>query len=142
YPHAQYVVGRTRAIAIAAMALLATLGAMQARMGVIDEGIVVAAGDRVGGGASCAVTAVRAAERNEFFATETGGATAALAGDDFNGGFVNEFHDVVCGPGRRSSRVKRALSCVAAERPPLLAGVAISILKQSGIQVEQGLTRE
>src|SRR5690606_2513957 len=103
-------VGRACAVAVGAVAFFAVLGAVQAGVAVVDQRVDVAIGDGMDGAAATAVAAVRAAEGDEFFATETGGAIAALAGDDFDGGFVNEFHGVSFVPSRLERRVEKDLS--------------------------------
>ncbi len=74
--------------------MFAVLRAVQARIAVVDQRIDVAIGDGVDGAATAAVAAVGAAERNEFFAAKARNAIATLAGNDFDGCFVDEFHDL------------------------------------------------
>ena len=68
-----------------AAALLASLSACQKH-----EAPVAAPG--ADAAATTTVAAIRAAARNEFLAPERGHAVAAVAGDDINEGFINEFH--------------------------------------------------
>ena len=83
------VVGRRAELA--AVALLAVLGALAARVAVVDQGVDV----RSATARRCpaaAVAAVRAAERDELLAPEAHAAVAAVAGGDVDGGFVDELH--------------------------------------------------
>ncbi|MNS84961.1 hypothetical protein D3C72_1188070 [compost metagenome] len=92
--HAQGDVRSGRAVLVGAAAVLAALGAVQARVAEVDQRIDVAIGHRIDGAAASAVAAVRAALGDEFFAAKARHAIAAFAGDHFNGGFVYEFHGV------------------------------------------------
>jgi hypothetical protein len=92
--HAQRDVRSGRAVLVRAAAVFAVLGAVQARIAVVDQRVDVAVCHGVDGAAASAVAAVRAASGNEFFAAKARHAIAAFAGDDFDGGFVYEFHDV------------------------------------------------
>ena len=65
---------------------------MQPGVAEIDQGVDVAVRDGQDGATPAAVAAIGAAHGNEFFPAETGDAVAALAGNDFDGGFVYEFH--------------------------------------------------
>src|SRR5690606_15367486 len=68
--------------------------AMQPGIAVINQRINIAVGDHVDACAAPAVATIRAAARNILFAAKTGSAIAALAGNDFNDGFVYKFHGV------------------------------------------------
>ena len=92
--HAQRDVGSSGAILVRAAAVFAVLGAMQARVAEVDQRVDVAVGNRIDRAAAAAVAAIRAALGDEFFAAKARHAIAAFAGDDFDGGFVYEFHDV------------------------------------------------
>ena len=92
--HAQRDVGGGGAVLVRAAAVFAVLGAVQARVTEVDQRVDVAIGHGKDAAAASAVAAVRAALGNEFFAAKARHAIAAFAGDDFDGGFVYEFHDV------------------------------------------------
>src|SRR5690606_4182475 len=91
--HAQDDVGGAGAVLIRAPAVFAIAGAMQPRVAVVDQGIDVAVGHGLDAAAPAAVAAVGPALGNEFFAAKARHAIAALASNDFDGGFVYEFHD-------------------------------------------------
>ncbi len=76
-------------------------GAEDARIAVVDQGIEVAVGDSDHAAAVSAVAAAGAAARDVFFAPERGRAVSALAGDDFDTGFVKEFHGGIPGSGEK-----------------------------------------
>jgi hypothetical protein len=90
--HAQLDVVAALAVAVGAAAVLAAFGEEGALEAEVDQGVEVAVGDGVNVAALAAVAAVRAAHRDVFFAAEGGGAVTAVAGDDFNTGFVEKFH--------------------------------------------------
>ncbi|KCV19716.1 integrase core domain protein [Bordetella pertussis B200] len=125
--HAQGDVGGRCPVLVRAAAVLAVLGAMQAGVAEVDQGVDIAVGHGIDAAAAPAVAAVRAALGDEFFAPKAGHAIAALAGDDFNGGFVYEFHDLwwlfgVCPPGGRMLRrggaaVRFRLFCLKTKSP-------------------------
>jgi hypothetical protein len=91
--HAQFHVLAAAAVAVRAHAVLAALGAEDARVAEIDERVEVAVGDGVDAAAAAAVAARRAALRHVFLAPEGGRAIAAVAGNDLDLGFVEEFHE-------------------------------------------------
>ena len=80
---------------VLARTAFAVLGADVLVKAVVDQRVDVAIGYGINTAAAAAVAAVRAAFRDEFFAAKARGAIAALAGDDFDGCFVYEFHDYV-----------------------------------------------
>src|SRR5690554_3943253 len=90
--HSQGDVGRSGAVLVGAAAVFAIFAPMQTGVAEVDQCIDVAVGYSVNAAAASAVAAVRAALRYEFFAAKAGRAIAALAGNDFDGGFVDEFH--------------------------------------------------
>ena len=61
-------------------------------MAEIDQRVEVLVGDQPDAAAVAAIATVRAAERNEFLATEAHAAVAAVAGLYVDLGFVDEFH--------------------------------------------------
>ena len=64
-------------------------------MAEIDQGVEVLVGHQPDAAAVAAVAAVRAAERDELLAAEADAAVAAVAGDDLDFGFVDEFHGMI-----------------------------------------------
>ena len=72
--------------------MLAAFGKMFARVAVVDQGVDVAIGDGKYCAASAAITTIGSTFRNEFFTAKAMRAISAFAGNDFNGGFVDEFH--------------------------------------------------
>ena len=115
--HAQHDVLGAAAVLVGAAAVLAALGAMDARIAVVDQRVDVAVGDRVDAAAAAAVAAVGSAARNVFLAAERGDAVAAVAGDDLDRRFVEEFHGAVPHDRARSARCRRRAA------PPLHYGV-------------------
>ena len=87
----QHVVGAA-AVLVRAAALLAVLGAVDAREAIVDQRVDVAVGNRPDAAAAPAVAARGPATRHEFLAPERGAAVPALAGVDFDFRFVDEFH--------------------------------------------------
>src|SRR6185312_15053208 len=59
----------------------------------IDQGVEAFVGDQPHRTAETAVAAVGTTERDELLAAEADAAVAAIAGLDFDIGFVDEFHD-------------------------------------------------
>ncbi len=90
--YAQRDVGSTRPVLVGTTPIFAVPGPMQAGIAIIDQRVDVAVGNSNNAAAPAAVAAVRPAFRNEFFAAKARRPIAAFAGNDFNGGFVNEFH--------------------------------------------------
>ena len=80
------------AVAFAAAAVFAAFGAEAARVAVVDQGVDVAVGDRVHTAATPAVAAAGAALGDVLLAAEGGHAIAAVAGEDFDAGFVKKLH--------------------------------------------------
>jgi len=80
------------AVAVSAAAVLAALGAEAAGVAVVDQGVEVAVGHRIDAAAASAVAAAGAALGNELLAAEGGGTVAAVAGEDFDAGFVKKLH--------------------------------------------------
>ena len=73
----------------AGLAVLGLVGALDAKIGQrVDAG----GGTQVDAAAVAAVAAVRAAQRHELLAPETGAAAAAVAGLHLQRGFIDEFH--------------------------------------------------
>src|SRR5205814_5769709 len=93
--HAQHDVVGGRAVLVGAAAVLAIARFMAARVAEIDQRVEVAIAHRVDAAAAPAVAAVGAAEGYELFATKAHAAVAAVAGDDVDGGLVDELH--ACG---------------------------------------------
>ena len=91
--HAQHDVVGAAAVLVGAAAVLAALRAMNARVAVIDQRVDVAIGDGPDAAAAAAVAAVGAAARDVLLAAKRRGAVAAVAGDDFDHRFIDEFHD-------------------------------------------------
>ena len=83
---------RRLAVAVRAAAVLAVPRAMDARVAIVDQRVDVAVGDRVDAAAAAAVAAVGPAARDELLAPEARAAVPAVAGVDFDHGFVDEFH--------------------------------------------------
>ena len=82
------------AVAIGASPAFAVLGEEFAGVAVVDEGVDVAVGNDIDAAAATTVAAIRTAHGDVFFPAEGGNAVAALAGDDQDLGFVDEFHRV------------------------------------------------
>lgn len=82
------------AVAIGAPPAFAVLGEEFAGVAVVDEGVDVAVGNDIDAAAATTVAAIRTAHGDVFFPAEGGNAVAALAGDDQDLGFVDEFHRV------------------------------------------------
>jgi len=80
------------AIAVAAAAVLAALGAEAACVAVVDQGVEVAVSDRIHAAAAPAVAAARAALGDVLLAAEGGHAVAAVAGVDLDAGLVKKLH--------------------------------------------------
>src|SRR5581483_9104099 len=80
------------AVLLAAHAALAVLGAVNARVAVIDQRVDVAVGDGPDAAAAATVAAVGPAARNVLLAPEADGAIPALAGVDLDHGLVDELH--------------------------------------------------
>jgi hypothetical protein len=72
--------------------MLAIFSKMFARVAKVDQGVDVAVGEREHTAASSAIATVRSALRDEFLTAKAVRAIAALAGNNFDGGFVDEFH--------------------------------------------------
>ena len=90
--NAQHDVLRALAVLVRAAPVLAAPGAVDARIAVIDERVDVAVGHCVNAAAVATVAAVRAAAGHELLPPEMGDPVPALAGVDFDPGFVDEFH--------------------------------------------------
>jgi len=90
--HAQFQIFPAAAIAVGTHAVLAALGTEDAGVAEIDERVEVAVGDSVNTAASAAIPARRSALRHVFLAPEGGRAIAAIAGNDLDFRFVEEFH--------------------------------------------------
>jgi hypothetical protein len=91
--HPQLDVRAARAVAIRASAAVTVGRLMASRVPVVDQGVDVAVGDRPDAAAASAVPAIRSALRDELFPAERRTAVAAIAGRDFDDGFVDELHD-------------------------------------------------
>jgi hypothetical protein len=78
-----------------AHAVLAALGAKRTLMAEIDQGIEIFVGFQPNAAAIAAIAAIGAAERDEFFASKTDAAVAAIPGEHLDFGFVDEFHDAI-----------------------------------------------
>jgi len=90
--HAQGDVIPAFAVAIGAPAAFPVLRQKFPGIAVVDQGVDIAIRNGVNAAAPAAVAAVRAAFGNVFFPPESGNTVAALASDDQNFGFVDEFH--------------------------------------------------
>src|SRR5690606_21966323 len=90
--HTQYDVFAGSAVLVRATAVFAIFGLMLSGIPEINQCIDIAVGDGVYASPAPAVATVRSAFGYEFFAPKAGSAIAAFSGDDFNGGFVYEFH--------------------------------------------------
>src|SRR5690606_12988563 len=86
----------------------------------VDQGVDVAVGNGVDTAAAPAIAAIRPAFGNEFFAAKARRAIAAFAGNDFDGCFVYEFHDVALK--KKRVRPGRNIVCVIYESKPCQAG--------------------
>ncbi|SPC11355.1 membrane hypothetical protein [Cupriavidus taiwanensis] len=91
--HAQGDVFTGGAIAVGAAAVLAVPGHMLLGVAEVDQRIDIAVRHGEHAAAPAAVATIRAAEGHKLFAPERGAAIAAVAGDGFNSGFVDELHD-------------------------------------------------
>jgi len=91
--HAQDEVFAAAAVAVRAHAVLAALGAEDAGVAEVDQRVEVAVGDGPDAAAAAAVAARGPTLRHVLLAPEGGRAIAAVAGDDLNLGFVEEFHE-------------------------------------------------
>src|SRR5205085_2687853 len=87
------------------------------RIAVVDQRIEISIAHGIDAAAAAAVAAVGAAEGDELLATEAHAAVAPVAGDNVDGGFVDEFHDSLRSPG-------------ALERAPGLVGEARRALQR------------
>src|SRR5690606_18936609 len=90
--HAQHDVLTGRAELVGASPVLAPARFVPARIAEVDQGVEVAVADGVDAAATPAVPAVRAAEGNELLPAKADTAVPAVAGDDFDTGFVDELH--------------------------------------------------
>ncbi len=91
--HAQVHIFAARAIAIGAPAILAVARHVLLGVAEVDERVDVAVGHREDAATATAVATVGATEGHKFLAPHRCAAIAAVAGDDFNSGFVDELHD-------------------------------------------------
>ena len=85
-------VGCGRAVHIRAATVFTIFCQVLARVAEVDQGVDVAIRDGEDAAAFAAVTTVGSALGDEFFTAKAVRAVAAFAGNDFNGGFVDEFH--------------------------------------------------
>ena len=92
--HAQDDVIRSSAVLVTAAPMLSTARPMQARIAVIHQGIDVAVGNGDHTAAAPAITTVRTALGDVFFATKARHAIATVAGNDLDSSLVNEFHRI------------------------------------------------
>ena len=90
--HAQDDVVGAAAVLVGAVAVLAVLRAMNARVAVLDQRVDVAIGHGEDAAAATAVAAVGAAARHVLLAAERCRTVAAVAGDDVDVDFVDESH--------------------------------------------------
>src|SRR4029078_10691698 len=90
--HAQHHVLSAATVAVGAVAVLAALRAMDARVAVIDERVDVAVGLGVDAAAATAIAAVGTAAGDILFSPERRDAIAAVAGDRLDRRLVDEFH--------------------------------------------------
>jgi hypothetical protein len=90
YPQPDVV--RSSTVLVGPAAVLAVSRFMTAGKAVVNQGIDVPVSYGIDAAAFAAITAVRATEWPEFFATKRCNAVAAIAGDNFNFCFVNELH--------------------------------------------------
>ena len=90
--HAQRDVFGGGAVLIGTAPVFATPCLVAARESEVDQRVEVAVAHREHAAAAPAVATVRAAERQELLAPKTHAAVAALAGHDFDRGFVDKFH--------------------------------------------------
>ncbi len=81
-----------RAKHVRAHAVFTTARFVAARVAVVDQGVQVGIGHAIDVATTAAVTTVGAAEFFVFFVPERCGAVAAIAGNNFYGGFIDEFH--------------------------------------------------
>src|SRR5690606_4787814 len=105
--HAQGDVGGSRAVLVRAASVFAVLGAVQARIAEIDQRVDIAIGDGKDAAAASAVAAIGAAFGDELFAAKARHAITAFAGDDFDGGFVYEFHNVFLPEAKKPCRMRQ-----------------------------------
>src|SRR5688572_6475325 len=122
--HGDRVVLATLAVTLLAHAVLAALGLELLLVAEVDEGIEVLVGLDPDIATIAAITAVRAAERDELLATEANAAVAAVACGDRDFCFVDEFHGrgarylLPSSPRRRGSSDFKRLCCKDQKRPP------------------------
>ena len=90
--YAQLDVVAAFSVAIGAAAIFTVLGAVNAGVAIVDQGVDIAIGDGVNATAAAAVAAIRPAERDELLAPHTGGTVATVTGEDFYGCFVKKLH--------------------------------------------------
>ena len=81
-----------RAKHVRAHAVFTTARFVAARVAVVDQGVQVGIGHAIDVATAPAVTAVGAAEFFVFFVPKRCGAVAAVPGNNFYGGFIDEFH--------------------------------------------------
>jgi hypothetical protein len=91
--HAQDDVLGGSAELVGAPAVLAPARFMASGVTVVDQGVEVAVAHGVHAAAATTIAAVRPTEGQELLAAKAHAAVAAIACDDVDRGFVNEFHD-------------------------------------------------
>ena len=82
----------TRAVAVGAAAVFATLTDKFSGVAVVDQGIDVAVGNNVDAAAPSTVTTIGPTQRDVFFAPERDRTVATIPGFDMDLCFVDEFH--------------------------------------------------
>src|SRR5699024_7513330 len=88
--YAQGDVGGAGAVLLAPAPVFTCLATVDATVLVVDKRVDIAVCHHMDTGAAPTVASVRSAAWNIFFAAKAGDAIAAFAGNDINGGFVNE----------------------------------------------------
>ena len=120
--HAQHNVRACGAKLVRTTAGLAIARLMATRIAVVDEGIDVAISLHEDVTAPPAIPAIGSTKGNEFLATETHTAAAAVASCHVNGGFVNEFHGI--GPAWRDGTAADISSHGPHDKAPVNRGFA------------------
>ena len=81
---------------VGALAVLATLGIVFARVAEVDQGVEAVVGQGIHVPAAPAVATIGATELFVFFVSERRAAIAPVASGDFDIGFINKLHDCYC----------------------------------------------
>src|SRR5690606_29989914 len=93
--HAQHDVLAAGAVLVRTATMLAVAGLVAAGIAIVDEGVDVPVGNREHAAATAPIAPVRSPLRDELLAPERHDAVAALAGQHFDSGFVDELHQIL-----------------------------------------------